>query len=321
MDKNYTVLVTGGAGFIGSHLVDRLVELGYNVRIIDNLSSGSLDNIKHHYEKKTVEFIRLDLKNREDLMDKLEGVDVVFHLAANPEVRVSTVKPEIHFNENILTTFNLLEGLRQKDIREIVFASSSSVYGEGGDIPISEQGEIKPVSVYGASKAACEMLMHAYSKLYDIRVIVLRYANIIGPRLRHGVLYDLLLKLSKNKHELEVLGDGSQTRSYLHVKDAVDASITAWLKSTREFDVFNVGNFDWITVRDIVSTILNTLKLQDIKVTYKPILHGVGWPGDVKKIILDITKLANLNWKPTFNSREAVESTVKSLVSELSLSF
>lgn len=320
MERGPVLLVTGGAGFIGSHLVDKLVEMGYKVRVLDNLSSGTIENIKPHVSRKVIEFILGDLKNIDLVKKVVEDVDTVFHLAANPEVRVSTTNPDIHFNENIVATFNLLESMRIKDVKSMVFASSSSVYGEPERLPVTEEDPLKPVSVYGASKAACEVLMHAYSKLYGLKVIALRYANIIGPRLRHGVIYDLLIKLSKNKETLEVLGDGTQTRSYLHISDAVEATITTWLKSVEKFEVYNVGNIDWITVKDIVEIIITELGLKNTtRVMYRPILHGVGWPGDVKKILLDVTKLINTGWRPTMGSREAVVSTVRSLVEELKL--
>lgn len=316
--EGFRVLVTGGAGFIGSHLVDRLVELGHRVVIIDNLSSGSIYNVIHHVERKSVEFIKGDLKDRDFTRNVVRDIDTVFHLAANPEVRVSTTSPSIHFDENIVATFNLLESMRLNDVNEIVFASSSSVYGEPGKAIVSEIDPLKPISVYGASKAACEVLIHAYSKLYGLKAVVLRYANIIGPRLRHGVIYDLLLKLSKNRKILEVLGDGTQTRSYLHVKDAVEATILTWNISRSDFEVYNIGNLDSLTVNDIVDVILTELGLKGTtEIVYKPILHGIGWPGDVKRIVLDISKLLNIGWKPTMNSREAVISTTRSLLIEL----
>lgn len=312
------ILVTGGAGFIGSHIVDKLVDMNCYVRVVDDLSSGLITNIINHIEAKRVDFRRGDLKDKNLVLKTIEDIDTIFHFAANPEVRVSTIHPEIHFNENILVTFNVLEAMRIKDIKTIVFASSSSVYGEPEEIPVDERAEIKPVSVYGASKAACENLLHAYSKLYGIKAIVLRYANIVGPRLRHGVIYDLLIKLAKNKDLLEVLGDGMQVRSYLHVKDAVDATIIAWIKTTREHEVYNIGNRDWITVKDIVEAVLDVLDLRGkTQIVYKPVLHGIGWPGDVKKIALDISKIMGLGWSPSMSSREAIYDTIKALISEL----
>ncbi|MEM2025190.1 MAG: SDR family NAD(P)-dependent oxidoreductase [Desulfurococcaceae archaeon] len=311
------VLVTGGAGFIGSHLVDKLVALGFQVRVVDNLSSGRLENIRQHLENRRIEFIDTDLKNVSTLKEALEGIDAVFHFAANPEVRVSTVNPEIHFSENVVASFNLLEVMRQKDITNLVFASSSSVYGETWGAPVKEDIASRPVSVYAASKAACENLIHAYSKLYGFNALLLRYANIVGPRLRHGVIYDLLVKLSKVKDKLEVLGDGTQIRSYLHVNDAVDATVVAWLKSRRGFELYNVGNLDYITVNEVVDTVIKTMGIGDVKLIYKPVLHGVGWPGDVKRIVMDISKMLNMGWRPSMGSRDAVRATVVSLLNEL----
>jgi len=171
----------------------------------------------------------------------VEGVDVVFHFAANPEVRVSTTNPEIHFNENIVATFNLLEAMRKKGVKELVFASSSSVYGEPEEIPVDENAPIRPVSVYGASKAACEALIHAYSKLYGIKAVVLRYANVVGPRLRHGVVWDFINKLLKNPAELEILGDGKQVRSYIYIDDAIEATILPGEQTEASYEVYNIA--------------------------------------------------------------------------------
>jgi len=310
-------LVTGGAGFIGSHLVDRLVAEGWRVRIVDNLSSGRLENLAHHRENPDVKILIGDLKDPETCLRAVEGVDVVFHFAANPEVRVSTTDPEIHFRENVVATFNLLEAMRRRGVKELVFASSSSVYGEPESIPVDEDAQIRPVSVYGASKAACESLIHAYSKLYRIRAVVLRYANVVGPRLRHGVVYDLLMKLKRDRTRLEVLGDGTQVRSYIYIDDAINATMIAYEKSGEGFNVFNVASEDWITVRDVVQIILRELSIENIEVIYKPVLHGVGWLGDVKRIALRIDRLKALGFKPAVNSREAVVETVRALIKEL----
>jgi len=308
------VLVTGGAGFIGSHLVDKLINEGYRVRVADNLSSGRLENLKKYLESNTIELVIGDLKDLQTALKVVESVDVVFHLAANPEVRVSTTNPEIHFNENVLATFNLLEAMRKKNVKELVFASSSSVYGEPEEIPVGEDAPIRPVSVYGASKAACENLIHAYSKLYRIKAVVLRYANVVGSRLRHGVVWDFVNKLKRDPEKLEILGDGKQIRSYIYVDDAVEATLLAWRESADYFRVFNVASEDWITVDEVADEVIKTMGLSNVKKIYKPILHGVGWPGDVKRIALDITKLSTLGFKLSMNSLKAVRESVKRLV-------
>ena len=308
------ILVTGGAGFIGSHLVDRLAAEGHQVRVIDNLSSGRLENLAH---RRDVEVIIGDLKNPQDVQKAVRGVDAVFHFAANPEVRVSTTNPDIHFNENVVTTFNLLEAMRKNDVTQLVFASSSSVYGEPDEIPVDENAPLRPVSVYGASKAACEHLIHAYAKLYGFRAVALRYANVVGPRLRHGVIWDLINKLRKNPHELEILGDGKQVRSYIYIDDAVEATLLAWKKTTDTYAVYNVAAADWITVDEVADLVIEAMGLTNVKKTYKPVLHGIGWPGDVKKIALKIDKIKQLGFKPQLNSKEAVKLTAKNLINEI----
>ena len=311
------VLVTGGAGFIGSHLVDRLVRDGYRVRVVDNLSSGRVENIKHHLDAGTVELIVGDLKDPQIALRAVEGVDTVFHFAANLEVRVSTTNPEIHFNENIVATFNLLEAMRKKGVKELVFASSSSVYGEPEEIPVDENAPIRPVSVYGASKAACEALIHAYTKLYGVKAVVLRYANVVGSRLRHGVVWDFVNKLLKNPAELEILGDGRQVRSYIYIDDTIEATITAWRKTETGYEVYNIASEDWITVDEVADEVIKAMGLNSVKKVYKPVLHGVGWLGDVKKIALKIDKVKKLGLKPAMSSREAVRAATRKLLEEI----
>jgi UDP-glucose 4-epimerase len=176
---------------------------------------------------------------------------------------------------------------------------------------------VRPVSVYGASKAACESLIHAYSRLYGVRAVVLRYANVVGPRLRHGVVWDFVNKLLRNPTELEILGDGTQARSYVHVSDAVEATMTAWRKSGQGFNVYNVASEDWITVNEVADIVAEAMGLQGVKRIYKPVLHGVGWPGDVKRIALKIERLKSLGWRPRMGSREAVAEAVKHVLSEV----
>jgi UDP-glucose 4-epimerase len=267
------VLVTGGAGFIGSHLVDRLVSEGFSVRVVDNLSSGRIDYIKRHVDSGRVEFVLGDL--------------------------------------------NVLEAMRKLGVGELVFASSSTVYGEPEDMLVDESAPLRPVSVYGASKAACESLIHAYSKLYGIRSVVLRYANVVGPRLRHGVIYDFINKLLSNPGELEVLGDGKRAKSYIYIDDAVEATLIAWKRSSAYYDVFNVGSGDYVSVDEIADIVADVMGIDRPVKRYRPVLHGVGWPGDVKRIALKIDKLRGLGFTPRMSSREAVRETAGRLLEEI----
>jgi len=312
------VLVTGGAGFIGSHLVDELLKRGFNVRVIDNLSSGSLENIKHNIGNRSFEFIRGDLKNPEDSLKAVKNVEVVFHLAANPEVRVSTTAPEIHFRENVVATFNLLEACRKVGtVEKFVFASSSTVYGDAKVFPTPENHELRPISVYGASKAACESLICSYAYLYGFKAASLRYANIVGPRLRHGVIYDFLMKLKKNPNVLEVLGDGTQKKSYLYISDTIEATLLVTDKLTEKFETYNIGNEDWITVAEIAEIVSKVAGFKPKIVFTGGTPDGRGWPGDVKYMLLSIEKIKKLGWKPKHTSREAIELTAKALAKEV----
>ena len=313
------VIVTGGCGFIGSHLVDKLIELGHEVLVIDNLSSGSLNNVKNHIDKPYFKLIKDDLKVLGDWLNSLKEAEAVFHFAANPEVRVSVTDPRIHFNENILATFNVLEACRKYDVPYIVFASSSTVYGDAKVIPTPEDYHpLEPISVYGACKLACENLIITYSKLYGLKGLILRYANIIGPRSNHGVIIDFIDKLKRNPKELEILGDGTQRKSYLHVYDAINATLhlfKTFKKSNRDYDIYNVGSEDWVMVREIADIVVEEMGLKNVKYVFKPgTPDGRGWPGDVKFMLLDISKLKSTGWKPRWSSRDAVRITVKQLL-------
>jgi UDP-glucose 4-epimerase len=311
------ILVTGGAGFVGSHIVDRLVTEGYKVRVIDNLSSGRFENLKQWLSEKCIELIPADLRDLDAAFRVVEDIEVVFHFAANPEVRVSVTDPETHFTNNVVATFNLLEAMRRRDVKEIIFASSSSIYGESGGYPVGEEAAVRPVSVYGASKAACESIIHAYAMLYNIRAVILRYANIVGPRLRHGVVWDFINKLLANPRRLEILGDGNQLRSYVYITDAVEATMMVWEKTHENYRVYNVASVDWITVDEVADTVIETLKLKNVEKVYKPVLHGIGWLGDVKRIVLKIDNIRELGFEPKMKSKQAVAKTVIELLNEI----
>ena len=311
------LLVTGGAGFIGSHLVERLLIDGFEVTCLDNLSAGNIDNLKNALKNKFFHFIKGDIRNRIDIQNVLDDYDTIFHFAANPEVRLGD--PEIHFSSNILGTFNILESMRKSDVKRIVFASSSTVYGDASVLPTPENySPLQPISVYGASKLACEALISSYCHVYGFNGICLRYANIIGPRLRHGVIYDFIMKLKRNPSRLEILGDGTQKKSYLYIDDAVDATIFIWNRARKGYAVYNIGNEDNITVLDIAKIVVKSMNLTDVKFHLTGgVEGGRGWKGDVKYMLLSIDKLKSLGWKPMYNSRMVVKMTAEVLVKEL----
>ena len=323
MLKGGKVLITGGAGFIGSHLVDRLMSEGYKVTVVDDLSSGCVENVKSWLDNPAFRFLKGDLKNPGGWIDEFRGVDVAFHYAANPEVRVSVTEPRIHFEENLQATFNVLEACRFFKIPLLVFASTSAVYGDAEQIPTPEDyTPLKPISVYGAVKLACETLIATYSRLYGLKSLILRYANVVGPRSKHGVLIDFVKKLKFNPNRLEILGNGLQRKSYIYVEDAVDATLKAleyMLENYSLEKIFNVGSEDWVTVKEIADMVVGAMGLNGVEYVYKPATgDGRGWPGDVKLMLLDVSRLKRAaGWRPKMGSKEALWKTLENLISKV----
>ncbi len=317
--SNQKILVTGGAGFIGSHLVDKLIENDLDVKVLDNLSSGTKLNLQNSINNKNFQFFKEELSNSSSLQNILSDVDLIFHLAANPEVRTGFNNPEISFRENIENTFHLLEAIRKSKIKTIVFSSSSTIYGEPEIIPTPENyGPLYPISHYGASKLACEALISAYCHSYGINGLIFRFANIIGSRSNHGVIIDFIKKLEYDNKTLQILGDGTQSKSYLHVSDCVDALLFCTNKTEKKMEIFNLGNYDQIDVITIAKKIFNELKLNNVKIsTANDVPDGRGWIGDVKYMNLDIKKLKEMGWTPKYSSSFAVEKATKELIKEI----
>ena len=314
------VLVTGGAGFIGSHVVDFLMRNGLEVNVLDNLSRGSKENLSRWLENEHFKLFIGDCLRREDIRKAIEDCCIVFHLAANAEVRLGSKDTKVDLEQNVIATHNILEEMRHSDMANtIVFTSTSTVYGDASVIPTPEDyGPLKPISLYGASKLACEAMISAYSHLFDIKAVVYRFANIVGSRSRHGVIWDFIHKLTVNPRELEILGDGTQSKSYLHVSDCVEAFIVG-LKTVKEgFDIFNVGSEDRVDVNTIARIVIEEMGLEDVKLRYKmDIKGGRGWLGDVKFMLLDISKLKSLGWRPRHNSAESIRLATREILTEL----
>ena len=314
-------MVTGAAGFMGSHLVDRLLERKWDVVGFDNLSSGRKENLVSANKFPRFRFIEGDLVDIHTIRQALGECELVFHLAANPEVQQGSVEPSLHFQQNLFTTFNLLEAIRaRKNPTKLVFASTSTIYGEPSIIPTPENyGPLLPISVYGSTKLGCEALAASYTQLLPLQVVIFRFANVVGPRARHGVIYDFILKLRRNPSELEVLGDGTQTKSYLHVKDCVDAFLTTTNDSfwNADVDVYNIGTSEQTGVLRIADSVINAMNLRDVSIRTTSSPQGRGWPGDVKMMRLDIAKMEARGWKPKISSDEAVHLATTELNSEL----
>jgi UDP-glucose 4-epimerase len=318
--NGYTTLVTGGAGFIGSHLTERLLKENHKVVVFDNFSSGKLENIKHLQDSSSLTLIKENLRKPVQLAEIVKHSEIIFHLAANPEVRVGETDPKVHFEENILATFNLLEAVRQaKKPKTIVFTSTSTVYGEASQIPTSENyAPPIPISTYGASKLACEALITSYAHTFNHRALIFRLANIIGPKSNHGVIIDFIRKIKANPKQLEILGDGTQEKSYLHIEDCIEA-IThltkVFLKDTKQAEVYNIGSYDKITVKEIAKIVAKEMSKPNIKYTFTGgVDGGRGWKGDVKTMQLSINKLLQTGWKPKYTSKQAVRLAAKALI-------
>jgi len=312
--KIRNVLITGGAGFIGSHLVDRLIK-NHNVTVYDNLSSGKKEFISRHFDNKNFSFIEDDLLDLENLKKDMKNQDAVFHFAANANIVLGSEKTDTDLKQGTIVTYNVLESMRINNVKNIVFPSSCTVYGETKVTPIPENyGPMTPVSLYGASKLASEGLITAYCSMFDMNACVFRFANIVGSRSTHGVILDFINKLRNNPDELEILGDGKQTKSYLHINDCLDAILFAVEKINDKVNIFNLGCEDWINVDRIAEIVVEEMGLKNVKFKYTG--GSRGWKGDIPRIMLSIRKIEKLGWKPRYNSEKAVRMTIKSLIKE-----
>ena len=306
------IFVTGGAGFIGSHLVDKLISDGNAVTVYDDLSSGKKQFIEHLFEKNNFTFIKADLLDLEKLKKEIKDHEVVFHIAANPDVRLGAQKPEIA-KKDIIASYNLLDSMRENDVKKIVFSSSSTIYGETPPFPLSEDyGPLLPISVYGAAKLAVEGLISSFCHTFNMQGWLFRFANVVGERGTHGVIVDFINKLRKNPKELEILGDGKQRKPYLYVEDCVDAILFGYKNADEQINVFNLGCDTATEVTKIAEIVVEEMGLTDVKFSYTGGKRG--WKGDVPQFQFDISKMKKLGWNASFTSDEAVRKTVRILL-------
>ena len=304
--------VTGGAGFIGSHLVDALANRGYWITVYDDFSSGKKEFLSNHIGKRYFTLVKADLVDAETLEKTLEGHDVVFHLAANPDVRIGAQEPGVA-KKDILATYNLLDAMRKKDVNKIVFSSSSTVYGETPPKPLPENyGPLLPISVYGAAKLAAEGLISSFCHTFDMQSWIFRFANVVGERGTHGVIVDFIRKLRKNPSELEILGDGKQKKNYLYVRDCVDGMLFGFDHAKDQINLFNLGSDGATQVTRIAEMVVEEMGLKDVKFRYTGGKRG--WKGDVPKFRFDVSKINKLGWKAKNNSDEAVRKAIRDLL-------
>jgi len=315
--KGRKILVTGAAGFIGSHLVDALVEdnevIGY-----DNLSSGKRELVEHLDDNDNFELVVADVMDEGPLNEQMAKCDMVFHLAANPDVRVGAKDTYVHLEQNIVATYNVLEAMRRNDVKEIIFTSTSTVYGETDVIPTPEDlGPLKPISLYGSSKLSCEALISAYCHTFDMTSVSFRFANVVGPRSTHGVTYDFVNKLKDDPEELEILGSPpGTTKSYFYISDCIDGMLFAAENAEKSVEYFNIGSEDYIDVKQIADIVCEEMGLEDVEYSWTGGADGSkgGWKGDVKVMLLSIDKLKSMGWSPQYDSCKSIAMTVRSLL-------
>ena len=311
-------LVTGGAGFIGSHLVDELVDAGYSVKIIDNLSSGNLALVNHQIAAGNAEFIEGDITSIDDVLQATKEVDVVFHMAANPDIRLGTQVTDTDLKQGTIATYNILEAMRINNVNKIVFASSSVVYGEGAPMPTPESfGPCLPISLYGASKVGSEGLITSWVGTFDFQAWIFRFANIIGNRGTHGVIFDFIHKLKRDNSRLEVLGNGLQEKSYMEVKDCVRGMMHIFNTSTSPINLYNLGSHDTCSVRRIAEIVVEETGCRDATIEYTG--GDRGWAGDIPRAMLSIEKMLSTGYDVKHNSEAAVRHTTKCLIEEIGM--
>ncbi len=307
------ILVTGGAGFIGSHVVDRLMREEHEIVVLDDLSSGDKRFINHHAGRANFQFHKINLLHG-DIAIFFEGVEEVWHLAANPEVRIGVENTRVHLEQNVIATYNVLEAMREKEVQRIIFTSTSTVYGEADKLPTPEEYPTQPISLYGASKLACEALIAAYCHTFEFHAWIYRFANVIGMRSSHGVIYDFINKIRSNSRELEILGDGNQTKSYIYVDDCIEAMFAGLKAKGRSGDrvnIFNIGTDDRISVKRIAEIVCAEMQVSP---KFKFTGGKRGWKGDVPVMLLDASKLKKTGWRQRYNSEEAVKKATRDLL-------
>lgn len=312
------VLITGGLGFVGKNLTTYLLQnTNYSITIFDNDSIGTLNSFKDCFKNYRIKYFIDDLKNPSQLVNALRNIDLVFHLAANSDISKGVLNPLIDFQNTTLSTFNLLNAMKNVGVNKIFFSSGSGIYGMNENNIFDENyAPLFPVSHYGASKLCAEAMISSFVHMHNMKAIIIRFANIVGDFQSHGVAYDLIRKLKNNPNRLAVLGNGFQKKSYIHISDVLSAIFCAIEKGfDQKIQSFNVSNDDLITVRDIVKIVLTEMNLTSTKVDYGTTPYG--WIGDVPEVKLINNKIKSLGWDYKYNSEQSISRAVRFLVKEI----
>lgn len=315
------MFVSGGAGFIGSHLVARLLAhpTVASVVVFDNFSSGTMAHLAGSFGDPRLRVVEGDLKDVGAVTKAMKDADTVFHLAANPDIAKAVTQPDIDFWEGTYLAQNVLEGMRLNGVTHLFYTSGSGVYGEDATVAFAEtHGPCLPISTYGASKLACEALICAYCSMFGITARAFRFANVVGPRQTHGVGFDFVRRLRADPVRLRILGDGTQSKSYIHVDDVLAAIFTAAEQATDRYAVFNVATGDYISVREIADLAVAVSRLERERVAYEFTGGDRGWKGDVPIVRFDCTKIEALGWHCRRNSAAALRDAMVAMREEIS---
>jgi UDP-glucose 4-epimerase len=314
------IFISGGAGFIGSHLLRLLLndEKVSRVVVFDNFTSGRRSYLDGNIADSRLRIVEEDLKDLDTLKTAMEGCEIIYHLAANPDIAKAVTQPDIDFWEGTYLTKNVLEAMRETGARSIVYASGSGVYGEDASVAFREDyGPCTPISTYGASKLACEGLISAYCHMFGFLGRSFRFANVVGPRQTHGVGYDFVRRLKADPTRLRILGDGTQKKSYIHVEDVLEAISFVADTTTVRYDVFNVATDDYITVLEIAKLAAEVAGLDQREVKFEFTGGDRGWKGDVPIVRFDCSKIKALGWRNRRSSAEAVTDAMKAMLGEI----
>ena len=311
--------IAGGAGFIGSHFTDRLLSDPSTscVTLYDNFSTGREWHYAHHSSDQRLTVVHADIQDTETLRSSLAGHDVMIHLASNADIALAISDPDIDFREGTLLTRQVLEAARVTGVRKVLYASGSGVYGDLNELEADEDyGPMLPISTYAASKLAGEALLASYCYLFGFRACAFRFGNVVGPRQTHGVGFDFLRQLLANPHELRILGDGSQSKSYIHVEDVINAVLCAYQKTDKAYEVYNVATGDYTTVTQIAQLAVSTLGLDPGAVRLLYSGGDRGWKGDVPVVRLNTDRIRSLGWTCSRSSLEALRDSLRAMLSE-----
>ena len=311
--------VTGGAGFIGSHLVDRLLKDGNQVTVWDKLVLGTNERLKKHLNKPDFRFIKGDLLDFGGLKEAMKGHEIIWHLGANTDIRQGNITTDLDLKNCTTATYNVLEAMRQLGISKTLFSSSACVYGDAPSTPVVEDfGPLLPINLYGAGKLAGEGLISSYCHLFGIRAWMFRFANVVGARMDHGVIFDFIQKLKKNREAIEVLGDGNQEKPFFLVEDCIDGMLCAYERGNGQCEVYNLGCESFTIIKQLAQIVVEEMGLSNVRFKYTS--EKRGWPGDSPIIHFNIDKMKGLGWQPRNASDEAVRIAARRLIdTDLSL--